>query len=308
MKLLVKTYKIADLPESKLITNVFLKPEFLNLLTKFFNLDVKYLVVKNLQLQEVVAVSVSIEKKILGIPSLINPKILYYQPVEVFASVRKNQNENNLQQLEIFQKISEYYHKYYFKIEKNLPPEIEDIRGFLWSGLTATPFYTYRLNLNDYSSECFFRKQRAALRKAQNLSYEFTQDIDIDSFMELVQGTKERQEWNFDYKDEVLRKYLNELLELGFVKQFSIKNQEGRIVSTMFCQMDKINKVSYAWFTSTDVNELSNGVSTLLFHSISEYLKTEYVTFDLCGANTETIARFKASLGAQLKVFYRIKL
>ena len=142
MKLLVKTYKIADLPESELITNVFLKPEFLNLLTKFFNLDVKYLVVKNLQLQEVVAVSVSIEKKILGIPSLINPKILYYQPVEIFASVRKNQNENNLQQLEIFQKISEYYHKYYFKIEKNLPPEIEDIRGFLWSGLSATPFRT----------------------------------------------------------------------------------------------------------------------------------------------------------------------
>lgn len=308
MNLVVKTHKLANLPDKNRISNIFLRPEYLALVHKYFNLDVKYLVVTNSDLDEIVAITLSFEKKILGIPSLTNPKILYYQPIELFVSERKNHNENQLQELEIYKKISEYYNKYYFKVEKNLSPEIEDVRGFVWSGMSATPFYTYRLNLNNYTPDNFFRKQRASLRKAQKLAYEFNQDVDIESFLRLVKGTKDRQDWNFDYNNKILYEYIKELIELGLVQQFSITNQEGIVVSTMFCLMDKINKISYAWFTSTDVNELSNGVSTLLFHSISIYLQNEYDIFDLCGANTETIARFKASMGAQLKVFYRIKL
>jgi len=76
----------------------------------------------------------------------------------------------------------------------------------------------------------------------------------------------------------------------------------------MFCIMDKDNKIFYGWITSTLTSELTYGVSTLLIHSICEHLKKDYDIFDLCGANTDSIARFKASLGAELKVFYRIQL
>jgi len=308
MKLVVKTYKITDFAERKLITNVYLKPDFLSLLVKYFNLKVKYLVVTNDKSKNIVAVTVSIEKKILGIPSLINPKVIYYQPIEFFLAQRQNPNENRLQELEIIKKISDYYHKYYFKIEKNLPPEIEDVRGFVWSGINTIPLYTYRFNLENYSPGHYFNRQRAALRKAQKLAYTFSTESNIDSFFRLIEGTVHRQEWNFNYDKKVLRDYINELLRLNFVEQFSIVNQQNEIVSTMFCIMNKANKIFYGWLTSTATNELANGVSTLLFHSICEYLRNDYKIFDLCGANTETIARFKASLGAELKVFYRIKL
>lgn len=308
MSFLVKTYQIANFPEKELISNIYLQAEFLNLLEKYFKLKANYLVVTNAETQKIEAVTMTIEKQFLGISSLINPQIIYYQPIEIFSLERKNSNENQLQELGIFKKIAEYYNKYYFKVTKNLAPETEDIRGFLWSGMTAIPFYTYRFELSSYTSDNFFRKQRASLRKAQNLGYLFNQEVSINSFLELVKGTKDRQEWNFNFSDKALTNYLTELLELGFIKQFNIINQENKIVSTMFCLLDKKNKTSYAWLASTDVKELSNGVSTLLFHSICEYLKNDYNIFDLCGANTDTIARFKASLGAQLKVFYRIQL
>lgn len=308
MNLVVKTYKLADLPEKNQISNLYLKAEFLSLLHKYFNLDIKYLIVSNVDTEEIVAITFSVEKKILGIPSLINPQIIYYQPIEFYLPQKKYPNEKQLHELEIFKKISEYYNKYYFKVSKNLAPEIEDIRGFVWSGMSATPFYTYRFELDSYSSDNFFKKQRASLRKAQKLGYRFTQEVNINRFLELVKGTKERQEWNFNFNDEVLKSYLEDLVNLSFVEQFNIVNQEDKIVSTMFCLMDKINKISYAWLATTDVKELSNGVATQLLHSIAEHLKIDYNVFDLCGANTDSIARFKASLGTQLKVFYRIKL
>ncbi len=293
MKLVVKTHKIADFSKQDLITNTYLKADFLSLLRKFFKLDVNYLVVTNIDLQEIVAITLSIEKKILGISSLINPQIIYYQPIEFFSLDRKNPNENQLIEMEIFKNISAYYNKYYFKVSKNLSPEIEDVRGFVWSGMTALPLYTYRFNLATYSSDNFFRKQRASLRKAEKLAYKFIQEVNIPSFLELVKGTKQRQDWNFNFSDDVLTNYLTDLLKFGFIQQFSIINQAGFVVSTMFCLMDKQNKIAYAWLAATDVKELSNGVSTLLFHSICEYLKAEYDIFDLCGANTDTIARLK---------------
>jgi len=308
MKLVVKTYEITDFSERNIITNVYLRYEFLSLLVKYFDFNVKYLVVKNIQTQNIVAVTISIEKKILGIPSLINPKAIYYQPIETFSAVRKNPNENRLQELEVFKEISEYYHKYYFKIEKNLPPEIEDVRGFVWAGINAIPLFTYRFNLENYSPENYFNRQRASLRKALNSDYSFSTDSNINSFFGLIEDTKQRQDWDFKFNKETLSNYLKELLELGLIEQFSIFNNKNEIISTMFCIMDKPNRIFYGWLTSTATNELSNGVSTLLIHSICEHLKKDYEIFDLCGANTETIARFKASLGAELKVFYRIKL
>ena len=308
MDLAVKSCKISDLPVEIPITDIYLLPDFLTLLVKYFHYNVNYLLVTNRVNGDILAVTATFEKKLLGIPSIINPQIIYYQPLEYFSVKRKHKNETQLQDLEIQKQISAYYHKYYFKIEKNLSPNTIDVRGFNWSGLKASPLYTYVFDLKSYSSDIFFRKQRASLRKAQKLEYQFTGKTDIDSFLSLVEGTKKRQDWNFNIPDKTLKDYISQLLKLGFVKQFSITNQKGKIVSTMFCLMDKVNKVAYAWLASTDVQELSKGVSTLLFHSISEYLQTDYDVFDLCGANTDTIARFKASLGAELKVFYRIKL
>ncbi len=308
MDLIVKTYKITDLPEIDQITKVYLKPKFLALLIKYFNLDVKYLVVKNLHTQDMVAVTVSVEKKILGIASLINPHQLYYQPIQIFSAIRKCPNENQLQNIEIYKKISEYFHRFYFRVEKNLSPDNDDIRGFLWSGISAKPLYTYRFNLKSYTSDNYFNRQRGGLRKAQKMNYSFSRVPDIDSFLRLFEGTKQRQDWNYKMDETIFHKYLNELLELGFIEQFSILNQNNEVISTMFCIMDKDNKIFYGWITSTLTSELTNGVSTLLIHSICEHLKKDYDIFDLCGANTDSIARFKASLGAELKVFYRIQL
>lgn len=308
MNLSVKSYKISDFTDKAIISNVYLLPDFLVLLNKYFKLEAKYLVVKNNTTQEIVGITASFEKKIVGIPSIINPQISYYQPLQIFSLHKKNPNENQIQEIEIQKMISQYYHKHYFKIDKNLSTQTSDIRGFLWSGLTCIPFYTYVFDLNNYSSENFFRKQRASLRKAESLGYSFVQRKDIDSFLNLVEGTKKRQDWNFHIPNALLKEYINELIDLGLVKQFSITNSTNRIISTMFCLMDQTNRIAYAWLASTALDELSNGASTLLFHSISEYLRASYDVFDLCGANTETIARFKASLGAELQVFYRIKL
>lgn len=308
MKLITKSCKIADFPTEDLITNIYLKPQFLQLLTTHFGYNINYLYVKNTQHEQIVAVTILIEKKRLGIPYLIKPQILYYQPIEIFINKRKRANENQLQELEIFQEISAYLTKYFFQINMNLPPEISDIRGFTWSGLKAKPFYTYRFMLNDYDSANFFKSQRGSLRRAMKLNYSFNQDSNIDRYFELAKATKIRQQWDFKINDEKLANFITDLVKLGFVKQFNICTPERSVVSTMFCLLDQTNRTAYGWLTTTAIEEFSNGVSTLLFHSICEQLKEEYDIFDLCGANTDSIARFKASMGAELQVFYNIQL
>ncbi len=308
MELIVKSCKISELADSQLITNVYLYPDFLSLLNEYFKLEAKYLTVRNLTNNQLLAITGSFEKKILGIPSIINPRIVYYQPIETFLPQRKYPNENQLQKLEIYQKISEYYHKYYFKISKNLSPLTSDIRGFLWSGLSSKTLYTYTFDLENYSIDNYFKRQRASLRKAERLPYTFSQHTDIPSYLKLLQGTKQRQDWNFDIDEKVLHDFLTKLTDLMYVKQFNILDSQQRIVSTMFCILDYKNKIAYAWLASTDLKELSNGLSTLIIHQICLYLKSDFKIFDLCGANTDSIARFKASLGADLKVFYRIEL
>lgn len=308
MDLLVKSYKITDLPDNHKITNVYLYPDFLSSINKYFKLDVKYLIVTNRSNNNIVAITSSFEKKMLGIPNIINPQIVYYQPIEFFLPQRKYENENQLQIIEINKKIAEYYHKYYFKVCKNLSPTTIDVRGFLWSGMTVTPLYTYVFYLKNYNTDNHFKRQRATLRKAEKLPYTFNQQTDISRFLSLLQATKQRQDWNFNIDEKVLEGFLSHLIELGHVQQFNILNANKKIVSTMLCILDKLNKTAYAWLAATDLKELSNGLSTLLIHEISQFLKGDYNTFDLCGANTDSIARFKASLGADLKVFYRIKL
>ncbi len=308
MNIEVKSCRISDFAHPQLITNVFLYPKYLLLIKDLFGIDVKYLVVTNRDNNNLLALTVSYEKKILGIPTIINPSVAYYQPIELFLIQRKYKNENQLQELEIYQRISEYYQKYYFKVEKNLSPETQDIRGFIWSGMTASPLYTYVFDLNSYSSDTFFKRQRASLRKAQNLSYQFSQEEDIKSYLRLVKDTKDRQDWKVKIDENVFPNFLKKLIDLEYVKQFSLIKENGEVASTMFCLLDNNNKIAYAWLQSTAIEDLANGASTLLIHTISQHLKDKYQTFDLCGANTNTIARFKASMGAQLKVFYRIKL
>lgn len=308
MRLLTKTCKLTDFPFGSLISNTLLKTDFLLTFSKHLNYNIKYLYVVNQSNNMLLALTYVVEKKFLGIPISIIPQLLYYQPIEIFTPTKKYPNENQLQNLEIFKSMAGYFTKYYLKVQKNLSPEIDDIRGFVWSGMQALPLYTYRFDLTNYSSDNFFKKTKAVLRKAQALNYSFDQKSDVNSLLTLIKGTKERQEWHFNFSDNTLENVLVDLINLNYVKQFNIRNSQGQVVSSMVCIMDEKNKIAYAWLASTNISELSSGVSTLIFHSICTYLVNNYQIFDLQGANTDTIARFKASHATQLKVFYRIKV
>lgn len=305
MQLRARTCKIDNLSNQIAVTNVFLKRNYLKLLSQYLKVNINYIVVENMENSHIVCVGMLIEKSMLKIPYIINPQMSYYQPIEFFLPPRKLPNETELKELEVAKELAKYYNQYYLKVDINLPPEISDVRGFLWEGMKASVNYTYRFELKDFSTDIMFRSQRKSYRKSLKQNYSFDDTPCIEEFLLLAKETALRQEWKINL-DKNFVEFASSLIAEGVVKQFNIKNSSSALVASMFCYIDRDNKRVYAWLSGSRVSELSNGVSLYMFTEVINYLKDDYDVLDLCGANNETISRFKASLGAELKVFYKI--
>ena len=61
-----------------------------------------------------------------------------------------------------------------------------------------------------------------------------------------------------------------------------------------------------AWLLGTDPAYLSTGVTSLLNGHCFQDLKGEFDTFDMVGANLESIAHFKSAFGGELTPYYEV--
>ncbi len=308
MKIRIKYVKISEIGQYIVPTNVFLNPNLLSLLNKYFNYNIHYLVAIDADSSNTLSAFAIYEKSILRIANIFKPQIVYYQPIEYYLPEKKCPNQNELIKLDIQKSYAKYISKNYLKVHFNLAPENDDVRGFLWSGLKASPFYTYLFDLKHYSIDSYFKKQRTSLRKGISQNYSITSKPMLKDFFSLSEKTKERSKWNFNFNEDKLSGLLYELIEKKLAVQYNFCSSENKLLASMICLMDKNNKIVYAWLSTSSPDEMSNGITPFMFHSIIDYIKKDYDYFDLCGANTETIARFKASFGTILKPFYRISI
>lgn len=243
------------------------------------------------------------EKHRLGLTKAYNPVLHYYAPLHFQIPLRKLPNQNLLIKYEISKAIGDYLENKYKFVSLNLDPALSDIRGLRDAGLSVHPVYTFVKNLS--STPDFFINEMTTLRKAMNRGYQFRQENEPESLLDMLYQMYKRKKHPFDVPRDGHLRLLQNLSKAGFIEQFNVFLEE-QIVSSMLVIPDT-NRTVYAWQTATLEEHLPSGASLLLFWSLYQQLASGFDYFDLCGANSAGPSRLKAAMGAELKLFFQIR-
>jgi len=98
--------------------------------------------------------------------------------------------------------------------------------------------------------------------------------------------------------------FYRELHEHGLLRQFNIY-YKNEIVSANIILSDG-GELAYTIILATQEDAMKLGAATLHSVELSRHLPSTTKILDFCGANIREVARFKAALGLDLRVYYHI--
>lgn len=252
--------------------------------------------------EELVAQMPLYEQRRLGLTRLTPAQGSYYQGIHFYHSEGISPTRSALDELRISSEIAVFLKKHYKKFSAVLAPSNYDMRGFIWNKIKVVPLYTY---VHDYAAPCQpMGKERRKLRLADKEGYTFEEFLDASTFVELTQAMIDRKSMRPFRGFDRLQTYIEDLAKVGLIKQQNVC-RDGKIVSiNILLQGDP--SAAYSLYRCTVKAELSKGVSLWHTHMMIQAMESRCKVLDFCGANIPEVARFKGSMGHQLKLFFRI--
>lgn len=186
------------------------------------------------------------------------------------------------------------------------PPEIADIRPFLWRGFIADIKYTYYVDL-PYSIENISPPLRNKMKKANSMEYCSARTDDMEAVHYCLAGTEERKGFSHQLSVNDL-KTAQDLLGSERFRGYVCYSKEGEPVSASITLMTG-TECAIGWISASNSKHLSNGVVQQLQNKEFEDLSGIGVKqFDFYGANIESVSISKSHWGGQLRSYYGIRL
>ena len=240
------------------------------------------------------------ERSRLGLRLLVCPPLAYYQPLTFFPDPETRGIEQD--QLQIICGLADHISKTWSRIRFNLDPGTLDARGFSWAGLKASPLYTYIWSADKPLHPN--RNEQRKLKNARMQDYAYNEEFAPVAFVALLKKLYDRKQHPRSFSDEALLRFMHTLHSCGLLHQCNLQ-REGRIVSSNLV-FGTGSGTAYAVLGATDKEDMKKGASSLQTVEMLNALKDRYSTVDLCGGNVPEVGQFKASLGLELKCFFRI--
>jgi lipid II:glycine glycyltransferase (peptidoglycan interpeptide bridge formation enzyme) len=183
------------------------------------------------------------------------------------------------------------------------PPNIKDLRPYRANGLKLEVNYTYLSNIKetDLKNPDFDPSTKRQIAKAVKHNYTIGKglsDENLDAFYSLVQQTYKRQGRVLKTDKKAYSKLLSDLsdkhwMEL-FVLRFDNKPAAAFAITTF-------NQTAQYWISSSDSDLSKLGAPSALLVEVMAWLKTLNIkTFDLVGANTQSVSNFKSGFNFEL--------
>jgi hypothetical protein len=189
-----------------------------------------------------------------------------------------------------------------------------DPRPYSWGNLRVEPNFTYVLDLADRNAEdvrkSFSKSLRREIRDAE--------DLDVTVEVEGVEGARDvfrATEARFAEQDEpfgLTWPYVRDLFEaLGDrARAYVVRDGDGEYFSGITALYS--NDSAYFWQGGAKAIHEGTAVNSLvhwrLIEDVIEDPPVESVTrYDLMGANTERLCRYKAKFGAELVPYYVVE-
>jgi len=187
-----------------------------------------------------------------------------------------------------------------------LSPTIDDVRPWIWEGWTAKPRYTYVLDLT--RPLALTHAVRKHLRKCQEASFTFDSSWNLDALCSVFGATIERQGFGMRLTMEAFRRISDRLHEAGVAIMGIARTAEGEPAAGHILLSVPGVPVSFHWAIGTHARFLTSGVSSwLMVETAAELARRGFVTWDLCGADFPSIARFKSNLGGTLAHYFQVE-
>ncbi|KHJ39628.1 hypothetical protein PBAC_01390 [Pedobacter glucosidilyticus] len=265
-------------------------PDFVNVISKVFKVN---------------AVHFIVYKKgtpILGFISYKKGKSLIH-PTNYIYTALWHTSSSALVVQEAFLDLICYIKTKYRFMEFSLPPEVVDIRPFIYTGFKADVKYTYINDLNNLKLSSDIKSMR---NRGEHLGIEFkwndqSEDIlkqNIDSFFKVG--------YSNSYINNI-HLLIRGLLSKGFLKGISAR-LDGNLLASGFILVDKYQKNAMNLFITSNKTHYQTGVHSSLYLKNFYFLKDEGVLYnDLFGATTKGIGNFKSNFNGELKPYYYVR-
>jgi len=194
----------------------------------------------------------------------------------------------------------------------SFPPAMSDIRPYSWNGFETRVRYTY---VGDLASEVPLQENfesdiRRRIKKARELDHEVissNSETCISHAWELEQQSFRRHHFQqFGFAKPEFQSFIETLSEAGLSRVFTMMH-EGAPIASVVTMHEKSRGIAYYWQAGASKDHLSTGLTQLLIQEILDYYRSQgYSRFDLMGADTDTIARYKSTFNFPLVPMYSV--
>lgn len=181
-----------------------------------------------------------------------------------------------------------------------LPPEVEDVRPFIWRGWRTELRYTYRIPLQRGGQLPLRTNARRNLERAQSAELTVrhpTGPEAVDALDATMRATFSRQREPIPIPEKRWRSYLEQVAALPSVRIVSVTGA-GTPLATALIGFD--SRRSYELHAGTTVEGAANGASVLALWTAIQESADRVSEFDFAGANIPTVAHFKRGFGGRL--------
>jgi hypothetical protein len=198
-----------------------------------------------------------------------------------------------------------------------LPPEVADIRPFVWRGWRTEVRYTYRVNLLEHTRSLYRTSLRRNLETAQAAglrSVVLTGAGAVLGLQQTVRATFRRQNETLPLGETPWSQYLESLTRLATVEILGVLHGEV-MVATVAVGYDQVNpgdtaparSCAYELIAGTTNEGATLGASAFAMSSALELASQRAVEFDFAGANIPTIAHYKHGFGGRLVPYFGVE-
>ncbi|WP_435346428.1 GNAT family N-acetyltransferase [Haloarchaeobius sp. HRN-SO-5] len=194
------------------------------------------------------------------------------------------------------------------------PPEYGDPRPYVWDDDDVTVSFTYHLDLSDRSADDALGDASKSLRR----SIRDARELDVSVSVEGVEAARAVYEQTRDRYDEQDRgftltwPYVRDLVtELGErARTYVVRSPDGELLSGIVALFS--NDEALYWLGGTRGDYDGTSVNALVHWAIVEDVVDgdpfdSLTAYDLMGADTERLSKYKSKFGAELVPYYVVE-
>jgi len=195
------------------------------------------------------------------------------------------------------------------------PTSYPDPRPYVWSNLALDTSFTYHLDVptdTDALLTSFSKSLRREIRDARDLDITVTSSP-LEDVRTIYDETSERyaeQNRGFTLPWAYVRDLTTALADVDRCRTYVVRGPDGEFLSGIIALFS--NDAAYYWLGGTRTDYEGTSVNSLLHWRIIQDIadgspRDTVDTYDLMGANTERLCRYKSKFGASLAPYYTLE-